>query len=108
MSASKAMGRIDVVTASAGTGKTYRLETEVRDAIASGATGPEQVVAVTFTRAAARDLVERVRGRLFKDGHRAEAQRLLASRIGTVHGVFGGMLADLALLWADPRQRNAP
>ena len=97
MSADGAMGRIDVVTASAGTGKTYRLETEVRDAIASGATGPEQVVAVTFTRAAARDLVERVRGRLFKDGHRAEAQRLLASRIGTVHGVFGGMLADLAL-----------
>jgi len=90
-------GVVDVVTASAGTGKTHRLETEVQQAIANGHLEPEGILAVTFTRDAARQLMERTRARLFQVGLRGPAQRLLGARIGTVHGVFGGLLADYAL-----------
>lgn len=90
-------GAVNVVTASAGTGKTHRLETEVQQAIADGHVAPEAILAVTFTRDAARQLMERTRARLFQVGLRGPAQRLLGARIGTVHGVFGGMLTDYAL-----------
>ena len=92
-----AKGVVSIVTASAGTGKTWRLENEVREAITSGDVSPERILAVTFTRDAARQLMERARARLFQVGMRQEAQRLLNAPIGTVHGVFGGLLADFAL-----------
>lgn len=88
---------VSIVTASAGTGKTLRLETEVLQAIAGGHVAPEAILAVTFTRDAARQLMERTRARLFQVGLRGPAQRLLGARIGTVHAVFGGLLADYAL-----------
>ena len=47
-------GAVHVVTASAGTGKTHRLESEVQQAIAEGQVEPEAILAVTFTRDAAR------------------------------------------------------
>jgi ATP-dependent exoDNAse (exonuclease V) beta subunit len=90
-------GAVDVFNASAGTGKTHLLCETLLGEIAGGKAEPEGVVAVTFTRAAARDLVERARGRLFEAGQRAAAQRLIGARIGTVHGVFGGLLTEHAL-----------
>jgi ATP-dependent helicase/nuclease subunit A len=90
-------GAVHVVTASAGTGKTHRLGTEVEQAIADWEVEPEAILAVTFTRDAARQLMERTRARLFQVGLRSPAQRLLGARIGTVHSVFGGLLADYAL-----------
>jgi ATP-dependent helicase/nuclease subunit A len=90
-------GAVHVVTASAGTGKTHRLETEVQQAVMDAHVAPEAIIAVTFTRDAARQLMERARARLFQAGQRGAAQRLLGARIGTVHGVFGSLLADYAL-----------
>lgn len=85
-----------IITASAGSGKTYRLTQELDDAIARGRVRPEGIIATTFTKQAAAELVERARSRLLQSGHPLESHRLLASRIGTVNSVCGGIVADFA------------
>jgi ATP-dependent exoDNAse (exonuclease V) beta subunit len=85
-----------VITASAGSGKTWRLSEVLDQAIADGAARPEGIVATTFTEEAAAELVERARARLLAAGRGREAQALLAARIGTVHAVCGGLVAEYA------------
>ncbi|WP_448208295.1 UvrD-helicase domain-containing protein [Azospirillum sp. sgz302134] len=87
---------IDVVTASAGTGKTHRLTTAYRDAVAAG-TEPGRILATTFTRKAAAELLERVRGRLIAEGRGDAARDALTGAIGTVNAVFGRIAGDFAL-----------
>jgi len=86
---------IRIVSASAGSGKTYRLAQEIHQAVRDGVR-PEAVVATTFTRKAAAELAERVRRRLLKEGLTDEAQRLSAARMGTVHAVCGGIVSEYA------------
>ena len=86
---------VSVVTASAGTGKTYDLTSRIKDAIANGG-DPEKVLASTFTVKAAEELRERARERLIGDGRGAEAIRLLGARIGTINGVSGGLVKEFA------------
>ena len=50
---------IKVISASAGTGKTYTLAAEMLEDIASGAARPEAVVAITYTNKAAGELASR-------------------------------------------------
>ena len=78
-----------IITASAGSGKTWRLTKELEDAIAAGRARPSGIVATTFTIQAAGDLIERARTRLLHGGRALEAHELLASRIGTVNSVCG-------------------
>lgn len=87
---------VDIVTASAGTGKTYRLTGVIEGFVAGGQT-PETILATTFTVKAAEELRERIRERLLQDGYRQEAIRLLGAKIGTVNGVCGGLIAEHAL-----------
>ncbi|MBA3395884.1 MAG: UvrD-helicase domain-containing protein [Deltaproteobacteria bacterium] len=87
---------IRIITASAGSGKTYRLTQELDGAIAAGRARPEGIVAVTFTNLAAAELIERARGRLLQHGRALEAHQLLASRIGTVNAVCGSLVTDFA------------
>ena len=87
---------IRVITASAGTGKTFRLTCELDDAIGAGRARPEGIVAMTFTTQAAAELVERARTRLLQSGRTREAHQLLAARIGTVNAVCGSLLVDHA------------
>jgi len=89
------LGPVLVVTASAGTGKTHRLTTEVRDAV-SGGTAASAVLATTFTTRAAAELVSRARGLLVEAGKRHDAERLLGGRFGTVNSVFGALLREFA------------
>lgn len=97
---------VRVITASAGSGKTYRLAQLLDEAIATGAARPEGVMAVTFTNQAAAELVERARGRLLANGRLLEAHQLLAARIGTVNAVCGALVADFAFeLGMSPRLR---
>jgi ATP-dependent exoDNAse (exonuclease V) beta subunit len=51
---------IHIITASAGSGKTYRLTELLENKISSGEARPEAVMATTFTRKAAAELQERV------------------------------------------------
>lgn len=90
------MSRIQLVTASAGTGKTYRLTELVYQAIRSGEVAPEEIVVTTFTRKAAAELQQRCRRRLLAAGDTAAAHRLAAARIGTVHSICGRLVTDFA------------
>ncbi|MBP2230403.1 ATP-dependent exoDNAse (exonuclease V) beta subunit [Azospirillum agricola] len=90
------MSPVDLVTASAGTGKTHRLTRAYLDAVAAGI-APEAILATTFTRKAAAELLERIRGGLFEAGRNEAARDALAGRIGTVNALFGRIAADFAL-----------
>ena len=87
---------IDLVIASAGTGKTFRLVSEVNDAIEAGAeTG--SILATTFTNKAAAELLERARSKLLEEGKPGQAAGLLAARVGTVNSTFGRIVTEFAL-----------
>lgn len=90
------MGKIEVVSASAGSGKTTRVAGELRRRIQEGTARPEAVVATTFTNKAADELKERARTELFRAGLNDEALRLEAARIGTVNSVCGRLVSDFA------------
>lgn len=87
---------IRVITASAGSGKTTRLSQVLDEAIGSGRVRPDAIVATTFTREAAAELVERARERLLASGRGREAHQLLAARIGTVNSVCGTLVSEFA------------
>ncbi len=90
------MSTIEILTAGAGTGKTYKLAQILEGAVRVDDVRPEAVIATTFTRKAAAELHARVRTRLLSSGLEAEAQGLDAARIGTVHAVCGRIVADAA------------
>ena len=74
------MGKIEIVAASAGTGKTARLAQLLDEAVGAATARPECIVATTFTRQAAAELQERARSRLLRSGRSREAQALLAEK----------------------------
>lgn len=88
------MGSIDVISASAGTGKTYTLAERVFEAVKSGEVRPESLVAVTYTEKAAAELRGRLRRRLLEAGEPESAARLRDGYIGTVHSVSRRLLAE--------------
>ena len=90
------MTNIHIITASAGSGKTYRLATLLCESIASGEVRPEAVIATTFTKKAAAELQERVRRKLIREGFIPEANRLGAARMGTVNAVCSRLVMDFA------------
>ena len=87
---------VRIITASAGSGKTWRLTQELDDAVAAQRVRPGGIVAATFTTQAAIELIERARARLLAGGRGREAQQLLAARIGTVHAVCGALVEEFA------------
>jgi ATP-dependent helicase/nuclease subunit A len=78
---------LKIVSAGAGSGKTYRLMSEMVDLLKSGTVQPEGIIATTFTKKAAAELEERVRVRLLEEGLPELADRLTGALIGTVHGL---------------------
>jgi ATP-dependent helicase/nuclease subunit A len=90
------MGPISVVSAGAGTGKTWRLSTEYVSAAKAGAS-PSRIIATTFTIKAAAELIERVRARLIQEGYPDAAQSALAGLVGTVNSVCGRLVSDFAI-----------
>ena len=83
---------ITFVSAGAGSGKTYTLTQILRDELAAGRARPGGVIATTFTRKAASELRERVRGFLLDKGEFALATAMGQARIGTVNGICGELL----------------
>ena len=91
---------ITVVSASAGSGKTYRLTEEVTRAVS--ANGNDRVpldglVAVTFTRKAHAELAARIRHSLVKSGAYEEAMRMPLAYLGTVHSACLRLVKEFAL-----------
>ena len=95
MSSSDASHKVGIVTASAGTGKTYDLTSRIEAEIESGRAA-ERILASTFTVKAAGELRERARERLIAKGDAENAVRLLGARIGTINGVCGGLVKEFA------------
>jgi ATP-dependent exoDNAse (exonuclease V) beta subunit len=97
--------RWTVIKASAGSGKTYRLTELLTDRLSrtdDGASGgaalrPSQIIATTFTRAAAAELKDRIRDGLVDRGLLSQAAALPTALIGTVNSVTGRILTDFAL-----------
>jgi ATP-dependent helicase/nuclease subunit A len=89
--------KIDVVSASAGTGKTHRLTEDLTKALLDGTARPEGVVAITYTVKAAGELESRIRSTLLKAGRPELAARIRDGYIGTIHSVCQRLLREFAL-----------
>lgn len=85
-----------IISAGAGSGKTYRLTSEMVALLKSGTVRPEGIIATTFTRKAAAELQERVRVRLLQEGLTTQAESLTNALIGTVHGLGVKLLQRFA------------
>lgn len=95
-----------IVPAGAGSGKTYSIQHQLGDWIASGKVRPERVVAVTYTEAAATELRERISARLLEMGRVEDALRLAQAYISTIHGFGLRVLTEFAFeAGASPRPR---
>ena len=89
-----------LVTASAGTGKTYRLTREVVAALSPESARRARVdglVAVTYTRKAQAELSGRIRRALVQAGDFEHANHLPMAYVGTVHATCMRFLEELAL-----------
>ena len=100
------------VSAGAGTGKTFTLTQRILWALSNGSdaggSGPyieglDQVLAITFTKAAAAEIRERVRGALLAAGMEEQALAVDDAWISTIHGMCSRILRAHALeLGLDP------
>jgi ATP-dependent exoDNAse (exonuclease V) beta subunit len=96
---------IHIVTASAGTGKTYRLTTLLVDANIP----PDHILATTFTVKAAHELLARARTRLLQANRPDDAQLLPTALIGTVNALGRRLLETFAYdLGLSPTQDVIP
>ncbi|MGO8879717.1 MAG: UvrD-helicase domain-containing protein, partial [Desulfomonilaceae bacterium] len=86
---------IEIISASAGSGKTYTLSKTLVEALSNGIR-PEAVLATTFTNKAAAELLERVSTDLFKVQKWEYAQRIFDGHVGTVNSVCGRLLKEFA------------
>jgi len=84
------------ISAGAGSGKTHRITDYLFQELAAGRARPEAVIATTFTRKAASELIERVRQRLAEGSQHRLANSMGQALIGTVNSVCGRLLARYA------------
>lgn len=87
---------LKLISAGAGSGKTYRLTEEMTALLTSGTARPSGIIATTFTKRAAAELKERVRVKLLREGMSQEANELKNALIGTVHGLGVKLLKRFA------------
>ncbi|WP_116124241.1 UvrD-helicase domain-containing protein [Lewinella sp. IMCC34183] len=87
---------LKLISAGAGSGKTYRLTQEMTALLTEGSVRPAGIIATTFTKRAAAELKERVRVALLRKGLTREANELTSALIGTVHGLGVKLLRRFA------------
>jgi ATP-dependent exoDNAse (exonuclease V) beta subunit len=89
-----------LVSASAGSGKTFRLTQEVAGAVSPGSAHAielEGLVGVTYTKKAQAELEARIRRKLLQEGHSERSSQLPLALLGTVHGVSLRLLKEFAI-----------
>ncbi|MBU44101.1 MAG: hypothetical protein CMN76_12840 [Spirochaetaceae bacterium] len=90
------MKDIEIIRASAGSGKTYTLTQRILEAT-NGQVRPSEIVGTTFTRKAAAELQQRLR-QAFIGAHRSDdALELQNGFVGTINSICGQWLQDYAL-----------
>ncbi len=87
---------IKIISAGAGSGKTYRLTKELVSILSEGKVRASGIIATTFTKKAAAELQERVRIGLLEAGMTDAANDLADALIGTVNGVGVKLLKRFA------------
>jgi len=90
------LSHLRIISAGAGSGKTFRLTQELSGLLIKGHVRPHGIIATTFTRKAAAELQERVRIELLTKNRSAEAEALNNALIGTVHGLGVKLLQRFA------------
>ncbi|MFZ4594888.1 MAG: UvrD-helicase domain-containing protein, partial [Verrucomicrobiaceae bacterium] len=85
-----------ITTAGAGSGKTTELTNLMHQGIAAKSVRPKAIIAATFTNAAAGELAERVRQKLYSEKLVSEARGLEESLIGTVHSICQRLITRFA------------
>jgi ATP-dependent helicase/nuclease subunit A len=90
------MKNIELINASAGSGKTFNLTRIIVEALKSGIK-PEELMATTFTNKAADELRERIRVELLKNKQVEEAGHIYDGFIGTVNSICARLLREYAL-----------
>ena len=93
-----------LIAAGPGTGKTFTMVERFCWLVEAQRIPATQILAVTFTEAAAAELRERVAEELTARGRRREAATLDAAWIGTFHGVCARLLRENAYLVGVPRE----
>jgi ATP-dependent helicase/nuclease subunit A len=97
---------LTVVSAGAGSGKTYKLQTLLGSWVANNVVAPERIVAVTFTEAAAIELQGRIRAELIGAQRLEDALKLDEAFITTIHGFGLRLLSEYAFeAGSSPRPR---
>ena len=81
------MKNITYINAGAGSGKTYRLTDEMAILVEKGLCTPSQIIASTFTNAAAADLKKNAREKFLQRDLIPQAAELDSAAIGTVHSI---------------------
>jgi ATP-dependent helicase/nuclease subunit A len=89
---------LKIISAGAGSGKTYRLTQEMTGMLMDTAVDVRAsgIIATTFTKKAAGELQERVRVKLLEEGMVEAANELANALIGTVHSVGVNLLKRFA------------
>jgi ATP-dependent exoDNAse (exonuclease V) beta subunit len=96
---------IKLISASAGSGKTYRLMELVHDEVNNGLKA-NGLLAVTYTKKAAEELKQRIREKLVESGKIDSARSMASARIGTVHSICGEILKRFSFEdGSSPRQK---
>lgn len=83
----------EYVKAGAGAGKTFRITQKLGALVEQGDVKPENILAVTFTNAAASEMRTRIRTFLIEKGLRESAEKVQEATISTIHG-FGMELIE--------------
>jgi len=98
---------LSLISAGAGSGKTYHIERTLGRWINAGDVAPDRIVAVTFTKSAASELRERLRAELVRSNLLNEALLLDQSYISTIHGFGFQLISEFAFEAAtSPKQRR--
>jgi len=85
-----------ITSASAGSGKTYKITKLIYDKISSGEVSPDKIIATTFTVKAANELKARIREKLIEEGKTKEANLMNEALIGTINSVCLKLLKKYA------------
>ena len=87
---------LKILPAGAGSGKTWRIKTDLADWVEQGLVRPDRILAVTFTEAAAGELRDRIRFELMTAGKVEAAMAVERAYVSTIHGLGLRILGEHA------------
>lgn len=98
---------LEIVPAGAGSGKTYKIKSDLMELLRNEKVKPHRIMAVTFTEAAAGELKDRIRSALLADGMVNEAIEVERAYVSTIHGLGLRILTEHAFAaGSSPRPRH--